>query len=60
MQILDWVVLIGTISFITIYGIVKTKGQQDLKSYFVSGKVLSSRAEQSTSTALASFTLLSL
>jgi len=39
MQILDWVVLIGTISFITIYGIVKTKGQQDLKSYFVSGKM---------------------
>ncbi len=36
MQIADWIVLIGTVTFITAYGIYKTRNQQDVKSYLLS------------------------
>jgi len=36
MQIADWIVLIGTITFITAYGIYKTRHQRDVKSYLLS------------------------
>ena len=33
MSILDWVVLFGTLGFIVIYGIWKTRGSQNIESY---------------------------
>lgn len=33
MSILDWVVLFGTIGFIVVYGIWKTRGSQNIESY---------------------------
>jgi len=37
MQILDWVVLIGTLLFIVIYGVWKTRGQVTIKEYIKGG-----------------------
>lgn len=33
MSVLDWCVLLGTLAFITIYGIWKTRGSQNIESY---------------------------
>jgi len=37
MQILDWVILIGTLLFIVIYGVWKTRGQVTIKEYIKGG-----------------------
>lgn len=37
---LDWVVLIGTIAFIGIYGVWKTRGVTDMGGYFLGGNTL--------------------
>jgi len=37
MHTLDLIVLFGTLGFITIYGIIKTRGQHDMHSYLRSG-----------------------
>jgi len=37
MHALDLIVLFGTLGFITIYGIIKTRGQHDMHSYLRSG-----------------------
>lgn len=38
MQWLDWVVLFGTLLFITLYGIYKTRGSQSIESYLASDR----------------------
>jgi len=38
---LDWLVLVGTIGFIGIYGVWKTRHVRDLDDYFLSGNTLS-------------------
>ncbi|HEY6082897.1 MAG TPA: sodium:solute symporter, partial [Chitinophagaceae bacterium] len=35
---LDWTVLIGTLSLIIIYGVVKSRGQKDMQGYFLSNR----------------------
>lgn len=35
MSILDWIVLFGTLGFIVIYGIWKTRGEKDIEGYFL-------------------------
>ncbi len=35
---LDWMVLIGTLSLIIIYGVVKSRGQKDMQGYFLSNR----------------------
>jgi len=37
MQTLDWVILIGTLLFIVIYGVWKTRGQVTIKEYIKGG-----------------------
>lgn len=34
MSILDWLVLLGTLTFIVIYGVWKTRGSKNIESYF--------------------------
>ncbi len=38
MQLIDWIILIGTLAFIVIYGVYKTKGSQSVKDYIGGGK----------------------
>ena len=38
MQLIDWIVLIGTLAFIVIYGVYKTKGSHSVKDYIGGGK----------------------
>ena len=40
MSWLDWVVLVGTITFIVVYGAWKTRGVQDMDTYFRGGYTL--------------------
>jgi SSS family transporter len=40
MSNLDWIVLIGTLLFVTIYGIYKSRQQQNLESYLLGDKSL--------------------
>ncbi|HYC57442.1 MAG TPA: sodium:solute symporter [Candidatus Binatia bacterium] len=40
MSSLDWVVLIGTIAFIVLYGMWKTRGAADMDTYFRGGNTL--------------------
>ena len=40
MNWLDWLVLLGTLAFIAIYGILKTRGQKDLGGYFKGTKTM--------------------
>jgi solute:Na+ symporter, SSS family len=40
MSNLDWIVLIGTLLFVTIYGIYKSRKQQNLESYLLGDKSL--------------------
>ncbi len=40
MSNLDWIVLIGTLLFVTIYGIYKSREQQNLESYLLGDKSL--------------------
>ncbi|MCK9480365.1 MAG: sodium:solute symporter [Bacteroidia bacterium] len=35
MSWIDWAVLLSTLTFITVYGIYKSRGQKDLKGYFL-------------------------
>src|SRR5581483_1882468 len=37
MHLLDLIVLFGTLGFIIIYGVIKTRGQKDMHSYLRSG-----------------------
>ena len=38
LALVDWMVLIMTMGFIVVYGIFKTRGKQDMKSYIQGGK----------------------
>jgi SSS family transporter len=38
MQLIDWIILIGTLAFIVIYGVYKTRGSQSVKDYIGGGK----------------------
>ncbi|RKS52935.1 SSS family transporter [Gillisia mitskevichiae] len=38
MQLIDWIILIGTLAFIVIYGVYKTKGSHSVKDYIGGGK----------------------
>ncbi|MDN4165370.1 sodium:solute symporter [Cytophagales bacterium LB-30] len=40
MSLLDWSVLIGTLLFITLYGVYKTRGSQSMESYLMGDKSL--------------------
>ncbi len=40
MTALDWAVLVGTISFIVLYGAWKTRGVSDMEGYFLGGNTL--------------------
>ncbi|TRZ43475.1 sodium:solute symporter [Robertkochia solimangrovi] len=37
MELIDWIVLAGTLAFIVIYGYLKTKGSKDVKEYILGG-----------------------
>lgn len=37
MQLIDWIVLFGTLAFIVIYGVYKTRGSQNVKDYIGGG-----------------------
>ncbi|MEM6844294.1 MAG: sodium:solute symporter [Bacteroidota bacterium] len=37
MSVLDWVVLVGTLLFIVVFGIYRTRGKQDMDSYLKGG-----------------------
>lgn len=37
MNVMDWVVLIGTLSFIVIYGVYKTRGARNVEGYLMGG-----------------------
>lgn len=37
MNVMDWVVLIGTLSFIVIYGVYKTRGASNVEGYLMGG-----------------------
>ncbi len=37
MQLIDWIILIGTLAFIVIYGVYKTRGRQSVKDYIGGG-----------------------
>src|SRR5690625_4290472 len=41
MQLLDWIVLLGTLSFIVLYGTWKTRQQRDVSDYFKGGSSVS-------------------
>ncbi|MDW7690936.1 sodium:solute symporter [Flammeovirgaceae bacterium SG7u.111] len=38
MEILDWIVLVGTLAFIVVYGSWKSRGSKDIKGYLLGGK----------------------
>ncbi len=38
MSLLDWIVLIGFLSFVVIYGILKTRGKKNIKDYLLANK----------------------
>ena len=38
MSLIDWIVLIGFLSFVVIYGILKTKGKKNIKDYLLANK----------------------
>ncbi|WP_417362173.1 sodium:solute symporter [Galbibacter sp.] len=38
MELIDWIVLVGTLTFIVVYGYWKTKGSQDVNDYILGGK----------------------
>ena len=38
MSLLDWIVLIGFLSFVVIYGIIKTRGKKSIKDYLLANK----------------------
>jgi len=38
MQLIDWIILIGTLAFIVIYGVYKTRGSQSVKDYIGGGQ----------------------
>ncbi len=38
MSLLDWIVLIGFLSFVVLYGIWKTRGKKDIKNYLLANK----------------------
>jgi Na+/proline symporter len=37
MQLFDWIVLIGTLLFIVVYGAWKTKGSKNVEEYILGG-----------------------
>lgn len=40
MSLIDWIVLIGTLSFIILYGIYKSRGKQGIEDYLIAGQSL--------------------
>ena len=38
MSSIDWIVLIGFLAFVVIYGVWKTRGKKDIKDYFLANK----------------------
>ncbi len=38
MSIIDWVVLAGTLGFIVVYGVYKTRGEKNIQGYFLGDK----------------------
>jgi len=38
MELIDWIVLVGTLTFIVVYGYWRTKGSQDVNDYILGGK----------------------
>ncbi|MBB3837680.1 Na+/proline symporter [Runella defluvii] len=40
MSFIDWIVLIGTLSFIIIYGIYRSRGKQNIDDYLIAGQSL--------------------
>ncbi|WP_010229390.1 sodium:solute symporter [Gillisia marina] len=38
MQLIDWIILIGTLAFIVIYGVYKTRGSNSVKDYIGGGQ----------------------
>lgn len=38
MEIIDWIILVGTLLFIVVYGYWKTKGSRDVNDYILGGK----------------------
>lgn len=38
MQLIDWIILIGTLAFIVIYGVYKTRGSHSVKDYIGGGQ----------------------
>ncbi|MCU0338258.1 MAG: sodium:solute symporter [Spirosomaceae bacterium] len=40
MSLIDWLVLVGTLSFIILYGIYKSRGKQNIEDYLIAGQSL--------------------
>ncbi len=40
MSLIDWIVLIGTLGFIVIYGVYRSRGKQDIDDYLIAGQSL--------------------